>query len=85
VSRRRSKLQIRWLSPRRVVLAFTDSILIVEDLRNDKPSTHEVRRLKLFTAKDLVATQDLLSHVAYVEGGRILVWLATERKSIEPS
>jgi hypothetical protein len=36
VSRRRSKLQIRWLGPRRVVQAITDWIFVVEDLRDGK-------------------------------------------------
>ncbi len=72
VSRRRSKLQIRWLGPRRIVQAITDWIFVVEDLRNGKQSTHHVSRLKLFAAKDLLVTQDLLDHVAYVEGGHIV-------------
>ena len=72
VSRRRSKLQIRWLGPHRVVQAITDWIFVVEDLRDSKQSTHHVSRLKLFAAKDLLVTQDLLDHVAYVEGGHIV-------------
>jgi hypothetical protein len=72
VSRRRSKLQIRWLGPRRVIQAITDWIFMVEDLRDSKQSIHHVSRLKLFAAKDLLVTQDLLDHVAYVEGGHIV-------------
>jgi hypothetical protein len=72
VSRRRSKLQIRWLGPRRVVQAATDWVFVVEDLRDGKESTHHVSRLKQFAAKDLLVTQDLLDHVAYVEGGHIV-------------
>ncbi len=70
VSRRRSKLQIRWLGPRRVVHYRLD--LRCEDLRDGKQSTHHVSRMKLFAAKDLLVTQDLLDHVAYVEGGHIV-------------
>jgi hypothetical protein len=72
VSRHRSKLQIRWLGPRRVVQAITDWNFVVEDLQDGKQSTHHVSRMKLFAAKDLLVTQDLLDHVAYVEGGQIV-------------
>jgi hypothetical protein len=44
----------------------------VEDLRDGKQSTHYVSRLKLFATKDLLVTQDLLDHVADVEGGHIV-------------
>ncbi len=72
VSRRRSKLQIRWLGPRRVVRAITDWIFVVEDLRDGKHSTHHVSRVKLFAAKVLLVAQDPLDHVAFVEGGHIV-------------
>jgi hypothetical protein len=42
VSRRRSKLQIRWLGPHRVVQAIADWVFVVEDLRDSKQSTHHV-------------------------------------------
>jgi hypothetical protein len=45
---------------------------VVEALRDSKQSTHHVSRLKLFAAKDLLVTQDLLDHLAYVEGGHIV-------------
>ncbi len=44
VSRLRSKLQIRWLGPRRVIQAITDWSFVVEDLRDGKQSTHHVLR-----------------------------------------
>ena len=72
VSRRRSKLQIRWLGPRRVVQALTDWLFVVEDLRDGSLSEHHISRLKYFSACDLQVTQALLDHVAYVEGGHIV-------------
>jgi hypothetical protein len=47
VSRRHSKLQIRWIGPRRVVQAITDWIFVVEDLRDGKQSPHHASRMKL--------------------------------------
>jgi hypothetical protein len=72
VSQRRSKLQIRWFGPRRVVQAITDWIFVVGDLQDGKQSTHHVSRIRLFAAKDLLVTQDLMDHVAYVKGGHIV-------------
>jgi hypothetical protein len=72
VSRRRLKLQVRWLGPRRVVQTITDWIFVVEDLRDGKQPTHHVSRMKRFADKDLLVTQDLLDHVVYVEGGHIV-------------
>jgi hypothetical protein len=69
---RRSKLQIRWLGPHRAVQAITGWIFVVEDLRDGKQSTHHASRTKLFAAKDLLVTQDLLDHFAYVKGGHIV-------------
>ena len=66
------KLQIRWLGPRRIVTVLTDWLFDVEDLRDGRISRHHASRLKLFAAKDLEVTQDLLDHVAYVEGGYIV-------------
>jgi DNA-binding transcriptional ArsR family regulator len=82
VLRRRSKLQIRWLGPRRVVQAITDWIFMVEDLTDSKQSTHHVSRLKLFAAKDLLVTQDLQVHVAYIEGGRIVEELRQDERDV---
>lgn len=72
VSRRRSKLQICWLGPRRVVQAITDWVFVVEDLRNGVLSEHHISRLKFYAASDLNVTQALMDHIAYVEGGHIV-------------
>ncbi|KAH9089771.1 hypothetical protein LEN26_019073 [Aphanomyces euteiches] len=63
-----AKLQVQWLGPRRIVDTFSDWIYLVEDLRDKTRTLHHISRLKLFAA----STQDLLDHVAYVEGGHLV-------------
>ena len=55
-----------------MIQPITDWIFVVEDLRDGAVSTHHISRLKLFAASDLMVTQDLLDHIAYVEGGHIV-------------
>ncbi len=66
------KLTIQWLGPRRIIEALSDWVYIVEDLRDRRRSTHHISRLKLFATADLHVSQDLLDHVAYVEGGHVV-------------
>jgi len=67
-----NKLQVQWLGPRRITEVVSDWVFIVEDLRDGALSTHHASRLKFFAAKDLLVTQDLKDHIAYVEGGHLL-------------
>ncbi|ETW06561.1 hypothetical protein H310_02778 [Aphanomyces invadans] len=66
------KLQVTWLGPRRIIQALSDWVFIVEDLRDGAVSEHHVSRLKLYAVRDSNVTQDLLDHVAYVEGGHLV-------------
>jgi len=66
------KLQITWLGPRRIVEVLSDWVFIVEDLRDGSRSTHHASRLKHYAAAAAGVTQDLLDHVAYVEGGHLV-------------
>ena len=66
------KLTIQWLGPRRIIEALSDWVYLVEDLRDRRRTIHHISRLKLFATADLLVTQDLLDHVAYVEGGHIV-------------
>jgi len=67
-----NKLQVQWLGPRRITEVVSDWVFIVEDLRDGALSTHHASRLKFFAAKDLLVTQELKDHIAYVEGGHLL-------------
>ncbi|KAH9092351.1 hypothetical protein LEN26_018494 [Aphanomyces euteiches] len=67
-----AKLQVQWLGPRRIVDTLSDWIYHVEDLRDKTRTIHHASRLKLFAAADLNVTQDLLDHIAYVEGGHLV-------------
>ncbi|ETV63741.1 hypothetical protein H257_19327, partial [Aphanomyces astaci] len=49
-----------------------DWVYRVEDLRNGAITTHHASRLKFFAARDLLVTQALTDHVAYVEGGHLV-------------
>ena len=66
------KLQITWLGPWRIVEVLSDWVFIVEDLRDGSRSTHHASRLKHYAAVAAGVTQDLLDHVAYVEGGHLV-------------
>ncbi|KAH9110642.1 hypothetical protein LEN26_013681, partial [Aphanomyces euteiches] len=66
------KLQVQWLGPRRIVEALSDWVFVVEDLRDKQQTTHHASRLKIFAPSSLNVTQDLLDHIAYVEGGHIV-------------
>ncbi|KAF0707151.1 hypothetical protein AaE_013747 [Aphanomyces astaci] len=66
------KLQVQWLGPRRIVTIVRDWVYRVEDLRNGAITTHHASRLKFFAARDLLVTQALTDHVAYVEGGHLV-------------
>jgi hypothetical protein len=63
------KLKIQWCGPRRITQVLSDWLFDVEDLRDGTVTRHHASRLKLYAAKDAQVTQDLLDHVAYVEGG----------------
>ena len=66
------KLQITWLGPRRIVEVLSDWVFVVEDLRDGSRSTHHASRMKHYAAAAADVTQDLLDHVAYVEGGHLV-------------
>lgn len=66
------KLQVQWLGPRRILEALSDWVFLVEDLRDSSRTVHHASRLKFFAAVDFNMTQDLLDHIAYVEGGYLV-------------
>jgi hypothetical protein len=66
------KLQVTWLGPRRIIQTLSDWLFVVEDLRDGSKSQHHASRLKKYAAGAANITQDLLDHVAYVEGGYLV-------------
>ncbi|KAH9106104.1 hypothetical protein LEN26_001487 [Aphanomyces euteiches] len=68
----KSKLHVSWLGPRRIIKSYSDWLFDVEDLRDGTKSQHHASRLKHYAVKEAGVTQNLLDHVAYVEGGHIV-------------
>ncbi|ETV70715.1 hypothetical protein H257_13812 [Aphanomyces astaci] len=66
------KRQVQWLGPRRIVTMVRDWVYRVEGLRNGAVATHHASRLKFFAARDMLVTQALTDHIAYVEGGHLV-------------
>ncbi|KAH9089361.1 hypothetical protein LEN26_019240 [Aphanomyces euteiches] len=64
-----NKLAVTWLGPRRIIRSHSDWVFDVEDLRNGVVRQHHVSRMKPYAAKDAAVTQDLIDHIAFVDGG----------------